>query len=71
MRILERNVYVGPSMYAHFPVIKLLLDLGSLEEWPSGRLGPEFVDALTEAAKIASESCRYAGTREWMKHPLA
>lgn len=27
-----------------------------------------FVDALTEAAKIASESCRYAGAREWMKH---
>ena len=39
MRILERNVYVGPSMYAHFPVIKLLLDLGALEEWPSGQLG--------------------------------
>ena len=39
MRILERNVYVGPSMYAHFPVIKLLLDLGPLEEWPSGRGG--------------------------------
>ena len=32
MRILERNVYVGPSMYAHFPVIKLLLDLGPLEQ---------------------------------------
>ena len=33
-----------------------------------GGLG--FADALTEAAKIASDSCRYAGTREWMKHPL-
>jgi sugar/nucleoside kinase (ribokinase family) len=33
--------------------------------------GLGFVDALTEAAKIASESCRYAGTREWMKHPSA
>jgi len=32
--------------------------------------GQSFVDALTKAAKIASESCRYAGTREWMKHPL-
>jgi sugar/nucleoside kinase (ribokinase family) len=31
-------------------------------------MGLGFVDALTEAAKIASESCRYAGTREWMKH---
>jgi sugar/nucleoside kinase (ribokinase family) len=34
-------------------------------------LGLGFVDALIEAAKIASESCRYAGTREWMQHPIA
>ncbi len=33
-------------------------------------VGRGFVDALTEATKIASESCRYAGTREWMKHSL-
>jgi sugar/nucleoside kinase (ribokinase family) len=31
--------------------------------------GLGFVDALTEAARIASASCRYAGTREWMQHP--
>ncbi len=31
-------------------------------------MGLGFVDALTEAAKIASESCRYAGTRKWMQH---
>jgi sugar/nucleoside kinase (ribokinase family) len=28
----------------------------------------DFVDSLTQAARIASESCRHAGTREWMKH---
>ncbi len=49
MRILERNVYVGPSLYAHFPVIKLLLDLGPLEEWSTARLGPAYVDALVAA----------------------
>jgi cyanophycin synthetase len=60
MRILERNVYVGPSMYAHFPVIKLLLDLGPLEEWPSGRLGAGFVDALIEALPtLAEHGCSY------------
>ena len=26
MRILDRSVYVGPSLYAHFPVIRLNLD---------------------------------------------
>jgi sugar/nucleoside kinase (ribokinase family) len=30
-------------------------------------MGRDFVDSLTQAAQIASESCRYAGTREWMK----
>ena len=37
MRILDRAVYVGPSLYAHFPVIRLELDLGALEQWPTGR----------------------------------
>lgn len=30
--------------------------------------GHEFVEALGEAAKMAAESCRFHGTREWMKH---
>jgi sugar/nucleoside kinase (ribokinase family) len=30
--------------------------------------GRGFIEALAEATKVASESCRYAGTREWMKH---
>jgi sugar/nucleoside kinase (ribokinase family) len=34
-------------------------------------MGRDFVDSLTQAAGIASESCRYAGTREWMKHLAA
>ncbi len=49
MKILERNVYVGPSLYAHFPVIKLVLDLGALEDWPTGRLGSAYLDALIAA----------------------
>ncbi len=60
MRILERNVYVGPSMYAHFPVIKLLLDLGALEQWPSGKLGPSFVDPLVAALPgLQEHGCSY------------
>jgi sugar/nucleoside kinase (ribokinase family) len=31
-------------------------------------IGRGFIESLAEAAKIASESVRYAGTREWMKH---
>jgi cyanophycin synthetase len=60
MRILERNVYVGPSLYAHFPVIKVLLDLGELEHWPTGRLGAAYVDALVAALPSLQEhGCSY------------
>ncbi len=60
MRILDRSVYVGPSLYARFPVIRLDLDLGPLEAWPTGRLGPEFVDALAAALPgLAEHGCSY------------
>jgi cyanophycin synthetase len=60
MRILDRSVYVGPSLYAHFPVIRLELDLGELEGWPTGRLGPAFVDALSAALPgLAEHGCSY------------
>ncbi len=48
MRIVSTNVYVGPNIYAHFPVIRHVLDLEQLEEWPTGRLGSDFVDRLLE-----------------------
>jgi len=82
MRILERNVYVGPSLYAHFPVIKILLDLGSLEDWPTGRLGASFVDALVAALPSLNEhGCSYRepggfirrmreGEGTWLGHVL-
>ena len=60
MRILDRSVYVGPSLYAHFPVIRLELDLGELEAWPTARLGPDFVDGLTAALPgLAEHGCSY------------
>src|SRR6266581_7779883 len=60
MRILDRSVYVGPSLRAHFPVIRLDLDLGDLEAWPTGRLGGEFVDAIAAALPGLSEhGCSY------------
>ena len=30
--------------------------------------GRGFIESLAEATNVASDSCRYAGTREWMKH---
>ncbi len=48
MKIVSSNVYVGPNIYAHFPVIRHVLDLEALEDWPTGRLGKSFVDPLLE-----------------------
>lgn len=60
MRILERNVFVGPSLYAHFPVIKLELDLGEMERWPTAKLGNEFVDGLVAALPgLIEHGCSY------------
>ena len=60
MRILDRSVYVGPSLYAHFPVIRLELDLGDLEAWPTARLGPDFIDGLLSALPgLGEHGCSY------------
>ncbi len=60
MKILDRSVYLGPSLYAHFPVIRLTLDLGELEEWPSVRLGEAFIDSLLEAMPgLHQHGCSY------------
>src|SRR6204780_2472589 len=82
MRILDRSVYVGPSLYAHFPVIRLELDLGPLESWPTGKLGSGFVDALAAALPgLAEHGCSYRepggffrrmreGDGTWLGHVL-
>lgn len=60
MKILARSVYIGPSLYAHFPVIRLELDLGELEKWPSARLGSAFIDGLLDALPTLREhGCSY------------
>src|SRR5918999_4243100 len=82
MRILDQAVFVGPSLYAHFPVIRLDIDLGPLEDWPSGRLGPSFTDPLVAALPgLKLHGCSYGkpggfvrrlteGEGTWMGHIL-
>ena len=60
MRIRSTNVYLGPSLYALFPVIRHVTDLGPLEAWPTGRLGPGFVDGLLAAVPtLQRHGCSY------------
>ena len=82
MRILNRNVYVGPSQYAKFPVIRLELDLGALEQWPTAKLGAGFIDGLLDALPgLAEHGCSYRepggfvrrmreGEGTWLGHVL-
>jgi cyanophycin synthetase len=82
MRILNRNVYVGPSQYARFPVIRLELDLGALEQWPTAKLGDAFIDGLLAALPgLAEHGCSYRepggfirrmreGEGTWLGHVL-
>lgn len=46
MKILDTSVYRAPDVYAFSPMIRHKVDLGVLEDWPTGRLGPAFVDPL-------------------------
>ncbi|WP_332810816.1 cyanophycin synthetase family protein [Sphingomonas sp.] len=45
MRVIETGVYRGPHYYSHTPMVRIQLDLGRLEEWPTNLL-PGFTEQL-------------------------
>jgi cyanophycin synthetase len=47
MKVLETGVYRGPHYYSHTPFVRIMVDLGRLEDWPSDRI-PGFADRLIE-----------------------
>ncbi len=60
MRIDSTNVYVGPNVFARFPVIRHVLDLGELEHWPTVRLGEDFIGPLLEMLPgLHEHGCSY------------
>ena len=57
LAILETRVYRGPNLWSYEPSMHLVVDLGSLEDYPSDVL-PGFVDGLVEALPgVARHSC--------------
>ncbi|HET9211389.1 MAG TPA: cyanophycin synthetase [Thermoanaerobaculia bacterium] len=59
MKILDTRVYRGPNLYALRKVIRLRVDLGELEDYPTARL-PGFVDGLLEAIpSLREHTCSY------------
>ncbi len=60
MKVLARSVFIGPNHYANFRVIRLTIDLGELEFWPSGRLGESFWAGLLEwLPGLGEHGCSY------------
>jgi cyanophycin synthetase len=62
LRIVETRVLRGPNIYARGPVIRMLVDLGELEEWPSDRI-PGFNDALIALLPTMEEHACSLGRR--------
>jgi cyanophycin synthetase len=59
MKILDTRVYRGPNLYALRKVIRLRIDLGELEDYPTGQL-PGFADRLMAAIPSLQEhTCSY------------
>lgn len=61
-RVLERGAWRGPHIWGREPMVRFMLDLGALEEWPSDRL-PNFNDRLIAALPSLEEhGCSYRVT---------
>src|SRR3712207_245940 len=59
MKVLETGVYRGPHYYSHTPFIRIMLDLGRIEDWPTDRI-PGFTDKLIEMLPgLERHGCSY------------
>ncbi len=59
MKVTERRVYRGPHLYAHFPCIRLTVDLGRFETLPSAAI-PGFNAALVAMIpSLGEHTCSY------------
>ena len=57
LRIVQTQVFRGPNYFSYEPAIRLVVDLGSLERWPSNTL-PGFTVTLLELLPgVGEHSC--------------
>ena len=57
LKILEAQVFRGPNYYSYDPSIRLLVDLGSLEQWPSNTLRGFNVALLEMLPGLKDHTC--------------
>ena len=59
MKVEEVGVYRGPHLYSHTPMIRIMLDLGRLEDWPTNLI-PGFTERLVEMLPgLKRHGCSY------------
>jgi cyanophycin synthetase len=57
LKIVQTQVFRGPNYWSYEPCIRMLVDLGSLEEWPSNQI-PGFNEGLLALLPgVAEHSC--------------
>ena len=70
LKILQTQVFRGPNYWSYEPCVRLLVDLGSLEHWPSNTI-PGFTSRLLELLPgVGEHSCslgKRGGFRERLK----
>ncbi len=62
LRIVETRILRGPNYWAREPVVRLLVDLGVLEEFPSSKI-PGFADGLVELLPTLEDHACSLGRR--------
>ncbi|MBA2319822.1 MAG: cyanophycin synthetase, partial [Deltaproteobacteria bacterium] len=82
MQVVERRTYLGPNLYALFPVIRLTVDLGPLEDFPSARIEGFVEGLLAKVPSLDQHTCSYGdaggfvrrltdhGEGTWLGHVL-
>jgi cyanophycin synthetase len=60
LRVIEARAFRGPNIYAYRRVIRMMLDLGELEKYPTAEL-PNFTDRLLELIPTLNDhTCSYS-----------
>ena len=70
MRVLERGVYRGPHLYSARPMVRIQLDLGALEQYPTNLLSGFTDTLLAQLPGLGRHGCslgRPGGLVERMK----
>ncbi len=70
LTILQTQVFRGPNYWSYEPCIRMLVDLGSLEEWPSNTI-PRFNERLLELLPGVGEHSCSLGKRGGFRERLA